>query len=99
MSTYKELLAQREQLEQQIAEVRKAELAGAVAQVRTLIAEFGLTKDDVFPTSRRSSQAGTKVAPKYRDPATGRTWSGRGKAPKWLSDLPEDQRQSFLIAE
>jgi DNA-binding protein H-NS len=25
------------------------------------------------------------VAPKYRDPATGITWTGRGKQPKWLS--------------
>ena len=27
---------------------------------------------------------GGKVAPKYRDPATGQTWTGRGKAPKWI---------------
>jgi len=26
------------------------------------------------------------VRPKYRDPKTGSTWSGRGGAPKWLSD-------------
>ena len=25
------------------------------------------------------------VAPKYRDPVTGATWTGRGKQPKWLS--------------
>jgi DNA-binding protein H-NS len=25
------------------------------------------------------------VAPKYRDPATGTTWTGRGKQPKWLA--------------
>ena len=25
------------------------------------------------------------VAPKYRDSATGTTWSGRGKQPKWLA--------------
>lgn len=23
-------------------------------------------------------------APKYRDPETGNTWSGRGRAPKWI---------------
>ena len=31
-------------------------------------------------TDRRSV-----VAPKYRDSATGITWTGRGKQPKWLS--------------
>ena len=25
------------------------------------------------------------VAPKYRDAATGETWTGRGKQPKWLA--------------
>lgn len=32
-----------------------------------------------------SANAGQKVAPKYRNPATGDTWSGRGLKPKWLS--------------
>jgi DNA-binding protein H-NS len=27
---------------------------------------------------------GRKVAPKYRDPATGETWAGRGARPRWL---------------
>lgn len=32
-----------------------------------------------------SANAGKKVAPKYRNPATGDTWSGRGLKPKWLA--------------
>jgi DNA-binding protein H-NS len=38
--------------------------------------------------ARRASRKGQplgKVAPKYRDPETGRTWSGRGLQPRWLS--------------
>ena len=31
-----------------------------------------------------SANAGRKVAPKYRNPATGDTWTGRGLKPKWL---------------
>ncbi len=35
-----------------------------------------------------------KVAPKYRDPQTGATWTGRGRTPRWLDGKkPED----FLI--
>lgn len=83
MSSYKELLKQRELLEQQISDARRRELSDAVGRVRTLVAEYGLTAEDVFPAARRSS-AGTKVAPKYRNPATGETWTGRGKAPKWI---------------
>jgi DNA-binding protein H-NS len=95
MTSYKELLKQREALEQQINEARRQELTGAIAQVRALIAEYGLTQDDVFPTGRaRSASSGIKVAPKYRDPATGQTWTGRGKAPKWIQN---QDRAQFAI--
>lgn len=92
MTSYKELLKQREALEQQINEARRQELAGAIAQVRALVAEYGLSQDDVFPAARaRSVSSGTKVAPKYRDPATGQTWTGRGKAPKWIQNQDRTQ--------
>ena len=97
MSSYKELLKQRQDLEQQINEARTRELADAVAKVRTLIAEYELTADDVFPPARArasSGRTGAKVAPKYRDPATGQTWTGRGKPPKWIAD---QDREQFVI--
>ncbi|EER59724.1 histone family protein nucleoid-structuring protein H-NS [Acidovorax delafieldii 2AN] len=95
MSSYKELLKQREALEQKINEARRNELAEAVSQVRALVAEFGLTAQDVFPAGRaRSASAGSKVAPKYRNPATGQTWTGRGKAPKWIQN---ESREKFAI--
>ena len=95
-TSYKELLKQREALELQISEARNRELASAIAQVRALISEYGLTQENVFPTGRggRASGAvgtGVKVAPKYRDPATGQTWTGRGKAPKWIQDKDREQ--------
>ena len=86
MSTLQDLIAQKAALEQQIAQVRKNELAAAISQVRALVAEHGLTAADVFPSgkSKPAVKATGKVAPKYRDPITGSTWSGRGLAPKWL---------------
>ena len=86
MSTLKELLKQQEELAQKIEAARSSEVAEALAKVRTLVEEFDLTADQVFPPSRKSSKSksGGKVAPKYRDPATGQTWTGRGKAPKWI---------------
>ena len=95
MATYKELLKQQEALAQQVEEARKKENADAVAQVRSLVSDFGLTVQDVFPSGRKSSKStGVKVAPKYRDPATGQTWTGRGKAPKWIDGR---DRSQFLI--
>lgn len=95
MSSYKELLKQREALEQKINEARRNELSEAVSQVRALVTEFGLTAQDVFPAGKaRSASAGSKVAPKYRNPATGQTWTGRGKAPKWIKN---ENREQFAI--
>lgn len=94
----KDLLQQREALEKAIADARQNEISAAVAKVRELIAEYGLTAQDVFP-GRTGRAAGTKsaskVAAKYRDPATGQTWTGRGKAPKWIDGK---DRAQFLIA-
>lgn len=92
MTAYAELLRQREELDQRIEEVRKSEMVAAIAQVRQIVAEFDLTPEDVFSSrAPRSSTKGTVVAPKYRNPETGQTWSGRGKAPKWIEGKIRDQ--------
>lgn len=88
--TYKELLAQREALEQQIAATRKTEVADAVQKIRSMVEAFGLTQEDVFPTAKQKRETGS-IAPKYRDPATGQTWTGRGKPPSWIKDQDRSQ--------
>lgn len=93
MTTYKELLKQREELEAQINAARKEEVAAAVANIRKLIADFGLTSEDVFPSTRAKATR-EAVAPKYRDPATGQTWTGRGKPPVWIRD---QDRSKFAL--
>jgi DNA-binding protein H-NS len=97
-TSYKELIKQREALEQAIAHARENELSEAVRQVRQLVSEFGLTVQDVFPAGRGPAKpkinTGSKVAPKYRDPVSGQTWTGRGKAPKWIDGK---ERSPYLI--
>ena len=95
MSQYKDLLKQREELEAKIAEARNAEGASAIAQVRQLVLDYSLTERDVFGGVRTSSAKGSTVAPKYKDPVTGATWTGRGKPPRWIADK---DRAQFLIA-
>jgi DNA-binding protein H-NS len=96
MSKLKELIAQREAIELKIAEVRQSELADAVEKVRAIVAEFELTSDDVFPSgkARVKNKAVNKVAPKYQDPVSGKTWSGRGVSPKWIEGK---NREEFVI--
>ena len=96
MSNYKALIARKAELDRLIEETRKAEQSGAIAEARALIAEFGLTSEDVFGGKVRKASAakGTKVEAKYRDPATGATWTGRGRAPVWIADK---DRSFFII--
>ena len=91
-SDYKTLLQQKAELEAKIAHALATEKSGVVARVRSLIEEFHLTPDDVFGGSKRKASAG---APKYRDPGTGATWTGRGKPPNWIKDAAD--RTSFEI--
>ncbi|MFX8304946.1 H-NS histone family protein, partial [Acinetobacter baumannii] len=47
MSTLKELLAQREALDQQISQTKERERSEAVAKVKSLMSEYGLTIADL----------------------------------------------------
>lgn len=97
MSSLKDLLSQIETLQNQVAEVRQREVGEAIAKVRALVSEYQLTSGDVFPSGKAkpSAKKTGKVAPKYRDPISGNTWSGRGLAPKWLAGKNKDD---YLIA-
>jgi DNA-binding protein H-NS len=90
MSNLADLIAQKAALEQKITEARRAGRASAIAQIKSLMAEHGLSTADLGGKSSPAASApakphkGRKVPAKYRDPATGTTWSGRGLHPKWL---------------
>lgn len=95
MATYKDLLVQQQALSLKIEEARKAELNEAKTKVRELVVQYGLTVQEVFPkSSAREGKKMGSVAPKYRDPQTGATWSGRGKAPLWIAGK---DRTAFTI--
>jgi len=89
MATLNELLAQKAALEKQIVDAQREERTAAIAQIKALMAQYGLTLADLggrspLPAPKRGQGSGAKVPPKYRDPATGATWSGRGLKPRWL---------------
>jgi DNA-binding protein H-NS len=87
MASLQDLLAQKEALEKKISEVQREERSAAINKVRALMAEYGLTAADLTGKSTPAkTQAGPrgKVAVKYRNAATGDTWTGRGLQPKWL---------------
>ena len=80
MSALKDLLAQREALDKKISEMRQLERSDAISKAQALIAEHELTQQDLFGGARGAQKVNAvrKVATKYRDPETGKEWSGRG---------------------
>lgn len=101
MANLNDLLAQRAALEKEIADAQREERGAAITKVRALMTEYGLSLADL---STRATAAGPrkssgKVAAKYRNPASGDTWTGRGLKPKWLRAALENGAdiKDFLI--
>lgn len=96
MPTYKQLTEQLAKVQAQMAAAREKELTATIAQIREQIAEYGITAEELgFSSKRTASRKSAGLPPKYRDPKTGKTWSGRGRAPAWIGK----RRDRFLIQE
>lgn len=82
-------------LQNQIDNARQAERDEAMGQILALMEKHGVTVAELGGgdkgragrpprTAKAAGTTGRKVAAKYRNPATGDTWSGRGLKPNWL---------------
>lgn len=95
MPTYQEYQDQIAQLQKLAEQVRGDEVERARKQVLELMQTHGLRIEDLTPTKKATPAAKTgTVKVKYRDPDTGKTWTGRGRAPRWLGNRDKDE---FLI--
>uniref|UniRef100_UPI003F492B53 H-NS histone family protein n=1 Tax=Cupriavidus taiwanensis TaxID=164546 RepID=UPI003F492B53 len=93
------LLAQLASVNAQLEQLR-AEVPKVVEEIRQLMQEYDLSIEDIagkpsVEPAARAVPTKTKAAPRprYRNPKTGQTWSGRGRAPAWIGKKPE----RFLI--
>jgi DNA-binding protein H-NS len=91
--TLQELLEQKAALEKQIQATRTQERVFAISQVKGLMEDHGLTPEDLGFKKARSGGSKKAVAVKFRNHATGETWSGRGLQPKWLKAALLDGRK------
>lgn len=81
------LLAQQESLARRIEDVRTRERENVLQEVRQKIAAFEISPSEIGfgGRGRPAKRVRAAVAPKFRDPDTGSTWSGRGKPPRWIA--------------
>lgn len=108
----KSLIAQAEK--QQAKVMTRPKAAAMRAKINKYVKDHGYTIEELYgdlsspasgrtkkPSGRKPARsAGSKVAPKYRNPANpNETWSGRGRQPRWLAALVEKGKPAsdFLI--
>jgi DNA-binding protein H-NS len=97
MSQYAKLKAQIADLQVQAEDVRRQEVEAVITDLQRKIAEYGLTAQDLgFAERARRGRPPKKapLPPKYRDPKSGATWSGRGKPPNWIVGK---NRERYLV--
>ena len=86
--------------QQRQQDMRKEKVAKLREKITAMIKAEGYSVEDVFGSrgSRKGRRTGT-VAPKYRNPADPtKTWSGRGKRPRWFHDaLKAGKKEKDLL--
>jgi DNA-binding protein H-NS len=95
--SYRELLAQRSALNAEIEKARDGERNAVIEEIREKMTDYGITLPELDNRVGKGARKdkGLALPPKYRDPDSGATWSGRGKPPLWIAGKPRD---TFLIA-
>ncbi|VXC86270.1 Histone family protein nucleoid-structuring protein H-NS [Burkholderia sp. 8Y] len=105
MATLESVEAKIAKLQAQADALKKKRSSGVIAQIHSLMSEYGLSLEDLGSTSdgktlgaratsKKTSGKSASVA-KYKDPKSGATWSGHGRAPSWIANAKN--RDRFLI--
>lgn len=61
----------------------------AQEELKATAAKYGMTLEELTGSGGGRSGQGRgrgKVPPKFRHPDTGKTWTGRGRKPKWVEE-------------
>lgn len=84
MTDIKSLLDQKAELDKLIDKQYKEEASKALLDVIATIKKYNFTAQQCFPLPGAELNKKKKVPDKYYDPNTGKSWSGKGRMPKWL---------------
>ncbi|NYT81555.1 H-NS histone family protein [Alcaligenaceae bacterium] len=105
----------KQKIEKEILKLQKQAQALRGPVITSLIKtmrEYDITPDDIAAAyARKNTRGGAKKAApaasgskrsvpvKYKHPETGESWTGRGKAPRWLTSAEAEgaSRDSFLV--
>lgn len=105
---FDEQIVRKKQLENQITELQKEleeiqvrQKKPILTKIAEVMSEYDISLEEVR-SAVRQHKGRKPIAPakvKYRDPQTMQAWSGRGKAPKWVTDAESrgKSREEFLV--
>lgn len=104
MATLEKVQAQIAKLQAQAESLVAKQSSGVIAKIRDMMEQHGLTIVDIDahlgapkprgPGESKTAASSASVA-KYRDPKSGATWTGRGRAPAWIANVKD--RSRYLI--
>jgi DNA-binding protein H-NS len=105
MATLGSIEAKIAKLQAQATALASTKSTAVLEKIRGLMEKHSVTLADIeaFVGKRRGRKPGASTATKqnasaekYRDPKSGATWTGRGRAPGWIARAKD--RSKFLIA-
>jgi DNA-binding protein H-NS len=110
MATLEAIQRKIERLRAQAEKAATQQNSAVIERIRGIMEKHGLTVADVVAhlgekrgargaSKGNAAQVGLqgkgKLPPKYRNPATGETWSGHARPPRWIAGVKD--RSRFLI--
>ncbi|TCG05368.1 histidine biosynthesis protein HisIE [Paraburkholderia steynii] len=106
MATLDKVQAQIAKLQAKAEALVAKQSSGVIAKIRDIMERHGLTTADIEAhiggAKKRGRKPGVKAiakssasTAKYRDPKTGATWTGHGRAPAWIANAKD--RTKFLV--
>ena len=98
MASYESLLKQITDLRAEAEAAKAVERDAAIADIRMRMREFGISITELRGNRTR------EIRPEpiqYMDPSTGKTWTGRGRAPLWMVRQLRTgkKKEDFFIGE
>lgn len=101
-------------LQKQAQALQNKQRSPVVASIVRSMREYDITPEEIAAAynnnkkkparaaarpAQAASAAKRSVPPKYKHPETGATWTGRGKAPRWITEAEAEGkgRDQFLI--
>lgn len=94
--TYAQLVVELAELDEEIEHARARERVDAIEKVHSLMDTYAIKHRDLVGRNGIRGSYIVKVLPAcYRDPASGKEWSGRGNAPLWIRG--KDRRQFVIV--